>query len=190
MDVTIERDWVRTLEALEERHGHLDILVNNAGWSRLLPMSDCSLEDWREIVSVNLDAAFLGMKLSMPMLAASTGGAIVNMSSIRSDLAGVGASAYSAAKSGMAALARVVAIECAQADNGVRVNTVHPGFVETPFSRGMATREQIDAFAGTVPIKRLAQPSEIAAVVAFLASDDASYMTGASVVVDGGFSVV
>jgi NAD(P)-dependent dehydrogenase (short-subunit alcohol dehydrogenase family) len=161
IDVTVEAGWIQTLDTLNDRYGRLDIVVNNAGWSRLLPLADCSLKDWNGIVAVDLDAAFLGMKMAMPMLASGNRGAIVNMSSVRSDVAGAGAAAYSAAKSGMAALARVVAIEWAQTDNGVRVNTIHSGFVATSFSRNMATPAQIEAFAQTCRSNALRSPRRL-----------------------------
>jgi meso-butanediol dehydrogenase / (S,S)-butanediol dehydrogenase / diacetyl reductase len=188
LDVTLENQWRSAIDDTHGRYGRLDVLVNNAGWSRMQTIVDSSLSDWREILAVNLDSVFLGTKYAMPLLAASGAGAIVNTSSIRSHVAGIGSSAYSAAKSGIRMLTKVTAIECADAANGVRANSVHPGFVNTNFSKGLVSREAMQKFEASVPLRRFAESHEIAAAIAFLASDDASYITGSELVVDGAFT--
>jgi NAD(P)-dependent dehydrogenase (short-subunit alcohol dehydrogenase family) len=188
LDVTIEEQWLSVHASVKAQYGRLDVLVNNAGWGRMHTITDCTLEQWREILAVNLDSVFLGTKHSMPLLAASGGGAIVNTSSIRSYVAGLGSAAYSSAKSGIRMLTKVAALECADAANGVRVNSVHPGFVNTNFSKGMASGPVLEQFMASVPLRRFAEPEEIAAAIAFLASDDASYITGSELIVDGAFT--
>jgi meso-butanediol dehydrogenase/(S,S)-butanediol dehydrogenase/diacetyl reductase len=187
-DVTIDEQWRSTLQSIRARYQRLDVLVNNAGWSRMHPITECSLEEWREILAVNLDSVFMGTKHAIPLLATSGSGAIVNISSIRSYVASSGSAAYASAKSGIRMLTKVAAIECAETGNGVRVNSVHPGFVNSNFSKGMASAAALEQFQASVPLRRFAEPYEIAAAIAFLASDDASYITGSELVVDGAFT--
>lgn len=187
MDVTVESHWVRAMEEIRVRYGRLDILVNNAGFGRFRAIADTSLEEWRATLAVNLDSVFLGTRHALPLLAQSGRGAIVNMSSIRGIVAGPGAGAYSAAKAGVRLFSKVTALECAAEGNGVRVNSVHPGHVETPLTAPAYADPGIAReFLQHTPLKRFAQPREIADVILFLASDEASYMTGAEVTVDGG----
>ncbi|MCB2073556.1 MAG: glucose 1-dehydrogenase [Novosphingobium sp.] len=185
LDVTREAEWTAVLESVSARYGRLDVLVNNAGWSRSAAIADTSLEDWREIVAVHLEAMFVGIRHSLPLLAVSGKGAVVNVSSIRSYVASPGAAAYSAAKSGITMLTKVAALEWADEASRVRFNSVHPGFVRTGLGKD-APPEQVERLAATVPFRRLAAPEEVASAIAFLASDDASYMTGSELVVDGG----
>lgn len=188
-DVTEEQDWLGTIAHLQTRYGRLDVLVNNAGWSRQRTIAETSLEDWRTILAVNLDSVFLGIKHAMPLLAASGHGAIVNLSSIRSYVVGPGSAPYCAAKSGVLMLTKAAAVECAEAGNGVRVNSIHPGFVKTALSAGVP-EERLIELGKTVPIGRMAEAHEIAAAIVFLASDDASYMTGSELVVDGAITAL
>jgi meso-butanediol dehydrogenase / (S,S)-butanediol dehydrogenase / diacetyl reductase len=188
LDVTNENHWRSALDRVKAHYDRLDVPINNAGWSRLQLIADTSLSDWREILAVNLESVFLGTKLAMPLLATSGRGAIVNVSSIRSHVAGSGSAAYSSAKSGIRMLTKVSALEYAEAGNGVRVNSVHPGFVSTNFSNGMASTAALEQFAASVPLRRFAKPEEIAAAIAFLASEDASYISGTELLVDGAFT--
>lgn len=204
LDATDGDAWIAARTQIAETYGHLDILVNNVGADLTGKVQDIKLTDWRRLMTLNVDTVFLGTKTFQPLLAkggASTpyGSSIVNISSIMG-LVGMGeVSAYNASKGAVRLFTKSNALEFA--DNGVpiRVNSVHPGFVETPLLHkgmkswaerdGTLTAQQlIDAMAQTTPIKRLAQPIEIGKVVAFLASDDASYMTGSEVVVDGGWT--
>jgi NAD(P)-dependent dehydrogenase (short-subunit alcohol dehydrogenase family) len=203
LDATQEDQWISAREIVEKDYGHLDILVNNVGADLTGKVQDLALADWRRLMTLNVDTVFLGTKTFQPLLAkggASTpyGSSIVNISSIMG-LVGMGeVSAYNASKGAVRLFTKSNALEFADAGIPIRVNSVHPGFVETPLlHKGMerwAAREGttpqalIDGMAQTTPIKRLAQPVEIGKVVAFLASDDASYMTGSEVVVDGGWT--
>ena len=187
LDVTIESDWIAAIKDIRNGYGRLDILVNNAGFGRFRSIADTTLDEWRAILAVNLDSVFLGTKHALPLLAECGHGAIVNMSSMRGLVAGPNSGAYSAAKAGVRLFSKVTALECAAAGNGVRVNSVHPGHVETPLTApAYANPDVAKEFLAHTPLGRFAQPREIADVILFLASDEASYMTGSEVTIDGG----
>lgn len=204
LDATNEAAWQEARAQVEQDFGHLDILVNNVGADLTGKVQDLELEAWRRLITLNLDTVFLGTKTFQPLLArggASTpyGSSIVNISSIMG-IVGMGdVSAYNASKGAVRLFSKSNALEFADAGVPIRVNSVHPGFVETPLLRqgfqrwadrdpSVTVESLIEQMAGTTPVKRLAQPIEIGRVVAFLASDDASYMTGSEVVVDGGWT--
>ncbi|GIL01828.1 MAG: dehydrogenase [Alphaproteobacteria bacterium] len=187
LDVIEETDWRAALAEVEHRFGRLDVLVNNAGWATLRAIADTSFEQWRRIIAINLDSVFLGTKLAMPLLARSRAGAIVNVSSIRGFVAGVGSGPYSAAKGGVRIFTKATAIECAAAGSGVRANSVHPGWVDTPLAQA-TDPAIIEQLRQSVPQKRLARPEEVAAAIVFLASEEASYINGTELLVDGGFT--
>lgn len=187
LDVTVEEDWLSALAEVEQAFGRLDVLVNNAGWGTLRTIFDTSFEQWRKLIAINLDSVFLGTRHAMPLLEKSGSAAIVNVSSIRGLVVGVGAGPYSAAKAGVHIFSKATAIECAATGRAVRVNSVHPGFVDTPLSR--ATSEEARAARRqSVPQGRYATPEEIADAILFLASDAASYVNGTELIVDGGFT--
>jgi len=186
-DVTAESDWTDVIDQVRARFGRLDVLVNNAGGGGLRKIVDSSFDYWRSIIALNLDSVFLGTKHAMPMLAESGRGAIVNLSSIRGMVVGPASAGYSAAKSGVRMFTKSTAIECAEAGNGVRANSIHPGFVDTRFARSVGD-DYYETLRKSIPVERLARPEEIAAAIAFVASDDASYMTGGELVVDGAFT--
>ena len=188
-DVTDEAGWKRAMDQVAARFGRLDVLVNNAGFGRFRSIADTTLEEWRATLAVNLDSVFLGTRCALPLLARSGRGAIVNMSSIRGLVAGPNAGAYCAAKAGVKLFTKVTALECAAAGNGVRANSVHPGHVETPLTAAAYANPVLArAFLAETPLGRFARPEEIANVIAFLASDEASYVTGAEVAIDGGMT--
>jgi NAD(P)-dependent dehydrogenase (short-subunit alcohol dehydrogenase family) len=204
LNATREEDWLAARAWIEQAFDRLDILVNNVGADLTGKVQDLSLADWRRLMTLNMETVFLGTKTFQPLLAktgVSTpyGSSIVNISSIMG-IVGMGeVSAYNASKGAVRLFTKSNALEFADAGVPIRVNSVHPGFVETPLLHkgmenwaardGNVTAQQlIDAMAQTTPVKRLAQPMEIGRVVAFLASDDASYMTGSEVVVDGGWT--
>ena len=203
LDATQEDAWIAARARIERDHGRLDILVNNVGSDLTGKVQDIALADWRRLMTLNVETVFLGTKTFQPLLAragATTpyGSSIVNISSIMG-LVGMGeVSAYNASKGAVRLFTKSNAMEFADAGVPIRVNSVHPGFVETPLLHqgmrnwaerdGLRAADLIEAMAQATPIKRLAQPIEIGKVVAFLASDDASYMTGSEVVVDGGWT--
>jgi NAD(P)-dependent dehydrogenase (short-subunit alcohol dehydrogenase family) len=187
LDVTDERGWAALAAVIQREAGKLDVLFNNAGFGAFRSIADTSLEEWRAVMAVNLDSVFLGTKAMLPLLAASGRGAIVNMSSIRGIAAAANTSSYCAAKGGVRLFTKAAALECAALGNGVRVNSIHPGHVLTPLSAAHYDDPHMAAkLLADIPLGRPAAASEIAEAVLFLASDEARYMTGAELVIDGG----
>jgi NAD(P)-dependent dehydrogenase (short-subunit alcohol dehydrogenase family) len=189
MDVTSEAEWMRVLREIEPEFGRLDVLVNNAGVGYFRSIVDTTFEEWRNILSVNLDSVFLGTKHALPLLTRSGKGSIINVSSIRGQVAGPNVAAYSASKAGVRLFTKSTAIECAAAGNGVRANSVHPGVIETPMSaQALEDPAKLAQSVERIPVGRLGKASEIAAAIVFLASDESSYMTGSEVTIDGGYT--
>ena len=183
LDVTQEADWQAAIDAAIAEFGGLHILVNNAGIGLRKPsMLDISRDDWQRVLDVNLTGPFLGTRAAAPAIRDSGGGAIVNIGSI-AGMTGHFATAYSAAKWGIRGLTKSAAMEFAAWN--IRVNAVHPGIVETPIIAG--SDDFLEAMEWMTPLERAAQPDEIAAVVLFLASDEAAFVTGMDMAVDGGF---
>lgn len=167
--------------------GGLDIAVNNAGiGGDQMPVGELPPASWREVLRVNLDGVFYCMHAEIPAMLASGGGAIINMSSILGSVGFAGASAYVASKHGVVGLTRTAAIE--YGDQGIRVNAIAPGFIRTPLGTDALTPEALQAMLATVPQARLGEPAEVAALVAFLASDGASNITGSYYTADGGYT--
>ncbi|MDP2083678.1 MAG: SDR family oxidoreductase [Gemmobacter sp.] len=189
LDVTTPDDWQAAVAQVDDRFGKLDVLVNNAGWGNLRSIFDTKPEDWRRLIAINLDSVFFGTMAAMPLLERSGDAAVVNVSSIRSRVVGFGSGPYSAAKAGVEMFSRVAAVECAQTGRKVRVNSIHPGFVDTPLSKAQGEAARA-ARAASVPQGRMAEPEEIAAGILFLASREASYVNGSALVVDGAFTAV
>jgi NAD(P)-dependent dehydrogenase (short-subunit alcohol dehydrogenase family) len=185
-DVSVEDDWRRATQSLRDTFGQLDVLVNNAGFSHVSVITDYSVDDWRFLHDTVLMGTFLGMKHCLGFLRESGHASVVNVASTMGLMAFPRIPGYSAAKGGVIALSRQTALDFAA--DGVRVNTVCPGPTATERLLGIVASGQVDesVLIGNVPLGRWAKPEEIAAVIAFLGSDDASYITGASIVVDGG----
>ena len=191
-DVTVEADWQRVVDSAVARFGGLHVLVNNAGIaSSGLELMTHTLEAWRQVLSVNLDGVFLGMRYAGPAIAAAGGGSVINLSSILGKVGFAGAAAYCASKGGVALLTKAAAMEWAPLN--IRVNSIHPGFIETPMvanviheaENGNELKEMI---ISRHMLGRLGVPREIADGVVFLASDESSFMTGAELVIDGGYT--
>jgi NAD(P)-dependent dehydrogenase (short-subunit alcohol dehydrogenase family) len=186
LDVTSEADWEAAVAKAVEEFGSLDVLVNNAGMGDLAPIEDTSLADWERTIAIDQTGVFLGMKTAATQLKASGHGAVVNISSIFGTSGGFGTSpAYHAAKGAVRTLTKNVALHWAA--EGVRVNSIHPGFIDTPMAdtaRGTAF-EQV--MIDLTPMGRLGRPEEIAAGVAYLVSDDATFVTGLELYIDGGY---
>ena len=203
-DTTDEDGWSATVSRTVAAYGRLDILVNNAGILVVGAVTEFSLADWRRQTAVNLDGVFLGTKHAIPAMRAGGGGAIVNISSLAGLQGSPGASGYCATKGGVRLFTKAVALECAAAGDNIRVNSVHPGIIETPI--WTKVNQTTGAFAwGTgdgrgnaldpaerarqrVPTGELGMPEQVADGVVFLASDAARYITGSELVIDGGIS--
>ncbi|MES2022384.1 MAG: glucose 1-dehydrogenase [Pseudomonadota bacterium] len=203
-NVTSEEDWARIAADLQSAHGGCHILVNNAGIDLTGAVETLSLEAWRRIMAINVDGVFLGTRALVPLLAESggavAGGAsIINVSSIMGIVGYSEVSAYNASKGAVRLFTKGIAIEFAQRKMPIRANSLHPGFVKTPLlsagfqrwvDKGFAEKPEdlVGAMEAATPIGRLAEPDELAGPAAFLASADASYMTGAELVIDGGWT--
>ncbi len=192
-DVVDEARWDEVVAAtLQQFGGRLDVLVNSAGIGEGgQAILEATLEGWRRTIGINLDGTFLGVKSVAPIMAAAGRGSIINISSILGKVGLPGASAYCASKGGVLMLTKAVALELAPL--GVRVNSVHPGFIETPmvqnaFRNSENENEMRDMIVSRHAVGRLGVPREIADAIVFLASDESSFMTGAEMVVDGGYT--
>jgi NAD(P)-dependent dehydrogenase (short-subunit alcohol dehydrogenase family) len=185
-DVTSEDDVRRVVAAGYGRYGGLDILVNSAGIAKLQPTDDMSLDDWRATISVNLDATFLLARECIRIMKRHGGGSIVNIASMHGHVGFANHAAYTASKGGVVNFTRTLAIEFGR--QGIRVNAVCPGVVLTPLVENAASPELLAQLAEQHPIGRLGRVDEIAKAALFLASDDASFITGASLFVDGGYT--
>ena len=183
LNVTSEEAWNSAVAKTVETFGGLNLLVNNAGIGDARSIEDTTIEVWDKTIAVTQTSVFLGLKASSAALKATGDGSVVNISSIYGLVGGSAAGpAYQAAKGAVRLLTKNAALWWVE--SGVRVNSVHPGFIDTPILEG-APRE---ALAATVPMKRLGKPEEIASMVTYLLSDEASFITGAEFAVDGGFT--
>lgn len=197
-DVVEEARWSEVIAATLDEFGRLDTLVNNAGVSGADSgvFEETTLDQWKSVMGVNLDAVFLGTQKAVQVMK-EQGGSIVNISSIMGIVGGAGA-AYNASKGGVRLLTKSVAVYCGTNGYNIRVNSIHPGYIWTPMIRNIVdffdeieNEEQLQAFiAEKHPIGRLGTPEDIARGVLFLASDDSSFMTGSELVIDGGYTAV
>jgi len=188
LDVAVEAQWVEVAESVEREFGRLDGLVNNAAIGSLATVEDETVDNWERVMSIGSTGVWLGMKHLGPIIASSGGGSIVNLSSILGTVGGLGNSAaYHAAKGAVRTLTKNAALHWAT--SGVRVNSLHPGFIGTAqlLERYEGTPRH-EAMVANTPIGRLGRGEEIAAVVAFLVSDDSTFMTGSEVYADGGYT--
>lgn len=190
-DVADEVRWAEVVAEALKAFGRLDVLVNNAGVAGGGPLLETTFEAWRQLMAINLDGVFLGMKAVAPVMVEAGRGSIINLSSILGKVGSPGAPAYCASKGGVALLTKATALELAPF--GVRVNSVHPGFIETPMVAGALrdvenANEMRDIIISRHAMGRLGVPREIADGIVFLASDESSFMTGSELVIDGGYT--
>lgn len=190
-DTTSEEDWREICDYILERHGHFDILLNGAGVGGSgIEIEDMDFSIWRNCLSVNLDGVFLGCKYGIKAMRKGRGGSIINISSILGFAGLATATNYCASKGGVRLLTKAAALECARKTPLVRVNSIHPGFIDTPMVAGAIQRrgpEFRNYIEENVPLGKLGEPSDIAEGVVYLASDGAKFVTGTELTIDGGF---
>jgi NAD(P)-dependent dehydrogenase (short-subunit alcohol dehydrogenase family) len=188
-DVSSNEDWQRVLNAAESAFGAIDILVNNAGLVILKGIDAQTDADWRRQLDVNLTSVYYGCRVAIAhMRNRGRGGSIINVSSIAGLVGMRRCVGYSASKGGVRLMSKALALETAA--DGIRINTVHPGVIETQMQQvaNADGGEQSARIHATIPMQRMGRPEEVAAAITFLASDDATYMTGTELIVDGGFT--
>ncbi|MGH8446403.1 MAG: SDR family NAD(P)-dependent oxidoreductase [Solimonas sp.] len=206
-DVTDESQWEAAVALAVHRFGRLDILINNAGIETAALLTQCTVDDFRRVMDVNVTGVFLGVKHGMRAMAApqanggGKGGVIINMSSVAGLVGTTGHVSYHTAKGAVRLLTKAAAVECAQLGTGIRVNSVHPAIVATEMGTNFiqhfvdlglapdyATAE--GAIKAAHPIGRFGEPSDVASAVIYLASDAAKWVTGTEMVLDGGYTAV
>jgi len=200
-DVTSEEQWIAAVAFAKERFGGLDILVNNAGIFWMKPIAMETLEGFRRMQQVNVEGVFLGLKHAIPAIAErgakwDGGGSIINLSSVAGIVGAPMTLAYNASKGAVRLMTKAAALECARGGMKVRVNSVHPGIIDTPMMAAAAeaiagasgVNDARERFASFHPMGRMGRDTDIANAVAFLASDKAAFMTGSELVVDGGMT--
>jgi 3alpha(or 20beta)-hydroxysteroid dehydrogenase len=187
-DVRSEEEWGEVVRQTLERHGGIDVLVNNAGIFHRAKLVDTDLETYRRIIDVNQIGVFLGMKAVAPTMIEQQSGSIVNISSVAGLRGSPGGFAYGASKFAVTGMTKSAAMELAR--HHVRVNSIHPGMIETDMITEVTggSAERHDKFARSVPLKRPADPAEVARLALFLACDESSYCTGSEFIVDGGMT--
>jgi 3(or 17)beta-hydroxysteroid dehydrogenase len=192
-DVASEDEWKATIGRTLDKYNRLDVLVNNAGVAFSDNVEETSLEDWKKLMTVNLDGVFLGTKYAVKEMKKSKGGSIINMSSIEGLVGDPNFPAYNASKGGVRLLTKSAALHCANSGYNIRVNSVHPGYIWTPMVENyLKSQGDIEEgkkkLADMHPIGHIGEPDDIAYAVVYLASDEAKFMTGAEIVIDGGYT--
>ncbi|MEL6302643.1 MAG: SDR family oxidoreductase [Pseudomonadota bacterium] len=192
-DVTSLDEWTAAVE-LAERLGGLNILVNNAGIGSIGNVVDETLERWRMVHAVDLDSVFFGCKVALPLMERSGLGSIINISSIAGIIAGHNYAAYNSAKAAVCHLSKSIALDCARRQTGIRCNSVHPVFIDTPILDGMSGRNErgvlLQKLGQQIPIGKVGEPDDVAFAVLYLASDESKFVTGSELRVDGGISAM
>jgi 3alpha(or 20beta)-hydroxysteroid dehydrogenase len=184
LDVSDGASWENLVKETEEKFGSVDILVNNAGISIPGNTQDTPFDDYQKTIKINQDGVFLGMQYVYPSMKKVNGGSIINISSSAGINSSPNTSAYTASKFAVRGMTKAAALDFAP-DN-IRVNSVHPGLIQTPMAEDEETKKVMDALKENVPLKRLATPEEVTNLVLFLASDEASYCNASEFVIDGG----
>ena len=192
LDVTNEDQWQTVITNIKDDIGSLNILVNNAGMGGGGDVESTDIELWNLVHKVNLDSVFLGCKFAIPLMRDSGNGSIINISSMSGIVASHNTSAYNSSKAAVRHLSKSIALHCAKSTNLVRCNSLHPVFTRTAMVQSMidsAPERNIEQkLIKQIPIRRLAEPIDIANAAVFLASDEASFITGTELIVDGGLS--
>ncbi|WP_394186980.1 SDR family NAD(P)-dependent oxidoreductase [Metabacillus halosaccharovorans] len=186
LNVASDEEWENVAKEVKDRFEKIDVLVNNAGISSEKTYKDINLEDWQKMLAINGFGPFAGIKHVAPYMAEQKSGSIVNISSYTAQI-GQGFNHYSASKGAVRALSKAAATQFGR--SGVRVNTLFPGVIETPMTQALTQyQELLNQLIQATPLQRLGKPQDIAQATLFLASEESSYITGAEIVIDGGFS--
>ena len=191
LDITLEEDWISVLRETVKHFQSLDILVNSAGMVVIADVEQISLEDWRQVHAVNLDGTFLGCKHGVRVMKEFGAGSIINLSSVSGLIGGFNLAAYNSSKGAVRMLTKSVALHCARSGYGIRCNSIHPTFIETPMLDSMIqdapdpekTRQTL---IRQVPLKRIGTTDDVAKMIVYLASDESTFVTGTEMVIDGG----
>lgn len=189
LDVSSEEQWESVIDQVREEHGRLDVLVNNAGMVAMGSPEQCSLESFRKHNSIMSEGVFLGCKIALPLMHETGGGSIINIASIASHLGYPIYYAYSAAKGAVRSMTKAMAVHCLMQGYNIRVNSVHPGGIDTPMvdqtckELGLESKEQLS------PVVGLGQPEDVANVVLFLASDESRWVNGSEIMIDNTLSI-
>ncbi|WP_366656746.1 glucose 1-dehydrogenase [Fodinicurvata sp. EGI_FJ10296] len=192
-DVATEEGWDAALSQALAMAGKLDVLVNNAGVALSGSVEETTLEDWRRLMSINLDGVFLGTKHAIAAMKTSGGGSIINLSSIEGLVGDPNLAAYNASKGGVRIFTKSAALHCGKAGYNIRVNSVHPGYIWTPmvenFLKSQGDVEEGRRYLNSLhPIGHIGEPDDIANAILYLASDESKFVTGSELVVDGGYT--
>jgi cyclopentanol dehydrogenase len=188
LDVASEADWTAAVAAVKTKAGRLDVLVNNAGIAGLTPAHETTPEEWGRLFGINVRGIYLGIRAAVPLLKESGGGSIINISSVYGIVGAPSAGPYIASKGAVRLLTKSCAVDLTPF--GIRVNSVHPGVIDTNMTKDLLHSDAATykAVMGTTLLPRPAQPREVSQAVLFLASDESSYVHGAELVVDGGYT--
>ena len=192
LDVTNSEDWKKAVSHIQEKSGSLNILVNNAGIGNGGDIESTDMDTWKLVHNVNLDSVFLGCKYALPLMRDSGNGSIINISSMSGIVASHNTSAYNSSKAAVRHLSKSIALHCAKSTNLVRCNSIHPVFTRTAMVQSMidaAPERNIEQkLIQQIPIRKLAEPIDVANAAIFLASDESSFITGTELLIDGGLS--
>ena len=191
LDITEEEEWISVLDETVKRFDRLDILVNSAGMVLIADVEQITLEDWRKVHAVNLDGTFIGCKHGVRVMKEFGAGSIINLSSVSGMIGGFNLAAYNSSKGAVRMLTKSVALHCARAGYGIRCNSIHPTFIETPMLESMIRaspdpEKARQTLVRQVPLRRIGKPDDVANMIVYLASDESTFVTGTEMVIDGG----